>query len=189
MLDSRYLIVSLAAVFVALGLGVVIGFAMGGRDALHRQEQSLAARLEADFRRLLSDGQQLRLQLSEQQAALAALEQERERLADLAVAGRLTGRVVGLVGADASGGSATLAARLQAAGAEVVLAGPAQAGGRAPAAVIVAESAATLAAAWVERLAAAGVPVLVAGAQDPAAEVDLVYRLAGLLQEAGVEQP
>lgn len=97
MLDSRYLIVSLAAVFTALGIGIVMGFALGGAGILDTTEKALVARLEEDLGRLLREGRQQRLTLEQREQELVALRAAQSHLTAAAVAGRLSGLPVAVV--------------------------------------------------------------------------------------------
>lgn len=55
MMSLRYHVVSLAAVFVALGIGILLGAAMSGDEGLAGQQRALIERLDADFNRLSQD--------------------------------------------------------------------------------------------------------------------------------------
>lgn len=51
-IDIRYHIASLVAVFLALGLGILIGSALLGNDALVSEQEKMISRLEKEFDRL-----------------------------------------------------------------------------------------------------------------------------------------
>lgn len=59
-IDIRYHIASLVAIFLALGIGMLIGSALMGNDALVVEQEKMISRLEKEFDRLkveLKDGQ------------------------------------------------------------------------------------------------------------------------------------
>lgn len=72
MVDMRYHIVSLVAVFLALGIGILIGAAVLGNDTLVEEQKAMIDRLVADFDRLRTEQTQLENNLKEQRAALDA---------------------------------------------------------------------------------------------------------------------
>ena len=49
MISMRYLIVSLAAVFLALGIGIFIGFMFDGQEIFLNQQEALIDELEYKF--------------------------------------------------------------------------------------------------------------------------------------------
>ena len=59
MMSLRYHVVSLAAVIVALGIGILIGASVVGDRGMTRQQELLISRLDADFTRLVGDRDQL----------------------------------------------------------------------------------------------------------------------------------
>ena len=59
MMSLRYHVVSLAAVIVALGIGMLIGATMVGDRGMMKQQELLISRLDADFERLVGDRDQL----------------------------------------------------------------------------------------------------------------------------------
>lgn len=64
MFDFKYHIVSLVAVFLALGIGVVMGSMTAEQGVVTNQEKSLIATMEKDFERLRSDNAALSTQIS-----------------------------------------------------------------------------------------------------------------------------
>lgn len=86
-MSLRYHVVSLAAVFVALGVGMLVGATMIGDDGILRQQEAMIERLRLDFDRLARDRDRLASELA------AALRFQEESLPHL-VGGRLAGSVV-----------------------------------------------------------------------------------------------
>jgi len=87
----------LAAVFLALGLGVLIGTALPGDRLWLEQQQALLNALEQEFHSLRSQARAYREELSALEEERAAMDRLLETLAPLAVEGRLTGATVALL--------------------------------------------------------------------------------------------
>jgi hypothetical protein len=119
--DFKYHLLTLIAVFLALAVGVVVGTALPGSEMVFGEQQNVIADLRATFDELKSEA-------SARQAELELL--RRERLAaeelgrcalPLLVAGRLSGQKVGLVLPSYPASTvAEVRAALALAGAEVV---------------------------------------------------------------------
>ncbi len=115
MMSLRYHVVSLAAVIVALGIGILIGASVVGDRGMMKQQELLISRLDADFERLVGDRDQL----------LAEAEMlhrfTREAVPHL-LEGRLRGQVVAVVALPGAGEAiGVVADACAAAGAEVAL--------------------------------------------------------------------
>ncbi len=95
MFDFKYHIVSLVAVFLALGIGVVMGSMSAERGVVSEQERALIATMEKDFEKLRSTNAELNSQLSVatkfQEGAIALLTEG--KLAQKSVAVIVTGDV------------------------------------------------------------------------------------------------
>ena len=73
LIDLRYHLGSLVAVFLALGIGILIGYSLFGKEGLlEKQQQQLVDELEVRFMRLKDEREQL-------EANLARLAQELEQ--------------------------------------------------------------------------------------------------------------
>lgn len=59
----KYHLVSLAAVFLALAVGILIGSNLVGSEALVQQQNSLVTQLEQDFKKLRLENDELHSQL------------------------------------------------------------------------------------------------------------------------------
>lgn len=95
--NLKYHIVSIVAVFLALGLGILIGSAVPGNDALVRQQQQLTASMERQLSALRHRNESL-------QAAVGSLEmnnsiqrQFEEQVLPSLVSGRLAGRSIAII--------------------------------------------------------------------------------------------
>lgn len=119
-LDMRYLVITLVAVFLALGLGMLAGGAVMGEGGLAGRHDALVAHLEAEFERLRSESRRQRV---EAETLRAELEDARRALAAVipaAVAGRLRGQRVAIVCTAAADPPGELTGVLEAAGAELI---------------------------------------------------------------------
>ncbi|ADU51268.1 hypothetical protein Tmar_1155 [Thermaerobacter marianensis DSM 12885] len=96
-LGLRYHLLTLMAVFLALGVGIFIGAGMLDDRALLERQQALIRSLEEDFAALRRDTAVLRRENRRLSAELARYGQAEQALASLAVEGRLSGRRVALV--------------------------------------------------------------------------------------------
>lgn len=103
MLDIRYHWLTLVALFLALGLGIVIGTGLGEQGTLFREQARLAEQLEASLIRLREENQELRRAGEELTRDLEAAQAIAETIARASVAGRLAGRTVLLVLPDGPG--------------------------------------------------------------------------------------
>ncbi|HHU81760.1 MAG TPA: copper transporter, partial [Firmicutes bacterium] len=72
-IDLRYHIFSLAAVFLALGLGIAIGSALPGADTLLREQEKVITRLEKEFAQLRSERRALEEMVAEKEKELAVM--------------------------------------------------------------------------------------------------------------------
>ncbi|HEX2954237.1 MAG TPA: copper transporter [Bacillota bacterium] len=73
-IDIRYHIASLVAVFLALGLGILIGSALLGNDALINEQEKIISRLEKEFDRLKAE-QKSKEELVREKDNLLAIDQ------------------------------------------------------------------------------------------------------------------
>ncbi|NPV52854.1 MAG: copper transporter [Firmicutes bacterium] len=93
----RYHIASLVAVFLALGLGILIGSAMGGNEALIEQQKRLIDRLEMDFSQIKQERERLQVKLNLAERELASSVEFEKTAFPVLVAGKLEGRRVAIV--------------------------------------------------------------------------------------------
>src|SRR2546421_11924627 len=98
MLDFRYHALTLVAVFLALGIGIVLGSSLGD-TVVSQANKDIAASLRADLTKARGDAHDARAAVAQRGPLIDGLFQ---RLA----AGKLTGKRVGLVGSGGLGQSA-----------------------------------------------------------------------------------
>lgn len=96
-IDIRYHIASLAAVFLALGLGILVGTAALGERVLVRQQSQLIERLESDVSRLTSERQDQLRELGEVREDLRQAERFERAVVPVLVADRLYGKQVAVL--------------------------------------------------------------------------------------------
>ena len=89
-MSLRYHVVSLAAVLVALGIGILLGAAISGGEGLAAQQRTLIDRLDADFYRLSQDRDALAQELD-------AARRYAEESVPYMIRGSLAGKTVGIV--------------------------------------------------------------------------------------------
>ncbi len=115
MMSLRYHVVSLAAVIVALGIGILIGASVVGDRGMTRQQELLISRLDADFTRLVGDRDQL---LAEAELLRRFVREATPHLLE----GRLRGRAVAVVAVPGAGeATGAVAQACAAAGAQVAV--------------------------------------------------------------------
>lgn len=123
-IDLRYHIASLVAVFLALGLGILIGTAALGERVLVRQQSQLIERLESDVNRLTNERREVQKELSAEQERARQAERFGRTVLPFLVADRLYGKRVAVLRlnpatAETRPGDEELLATLKRAGAEV----------------------------------------------------------------------
>lgn len=94
--DIRYHIITLVAVFLMLGLGILIGTTMVGSDAIVKQQGQIADRLEKQLDGLRSENQKVQERIESVEAENNILHVFAEEVVPFAVAGRLQGLRVGV---------------------------------------------------------------------------------------------
>lgn len=97
--DIRQHIITLAAVFLALGMGILIGMALVEDRALVDQQRKMIDRLEADFTALSRDRDQLRSRLALSESELKASRKLMEDIFARVAPGRLQGRRIAIISA------------------------------------------------------------------------------------------
>ncbi|MCL6448065.1 MAG: copper transporter [Armatimonadetes bacterium] len=118
-IDLRYHIASLAAVFLALGVGILIGGTMLKTDALVESRGQIAERLEKQLAQLRRENEAIQAQVncfqikSDQQKDFAG------QILPFLVKGRLEGRRVAIIETGGNGFPGDLIATLELAGAKV----------------------------------------------------------------------
>jgi hypothetical protein len=94
-MDIRYHIITLVAVFLMLGLGILIGTTMVGSDAILKQQGQIAERLEKQFNAVRSENEKIRQRIEQVEAENSILRTFAEEIVPFATAGRLQGLRIG----------------------------------------------------------------------------------------------
>lgn len=121
-IDMRYHIASLVAVFLALGLGILVGTAALGERVLVRQQGQLIERLESDVTRLTKERRDIQKDLAASRADLRQADRFGRAVVPFLVADRLYGKQVAILRVNpvaAPGTGEELVSVLRRAGAEV----------------------------------------------------------------------
>lgn len=97
LIDLKYHISSLAAVFLALGLGIIIGGALLGSDTLVQEQEKVISHLEKDFEQLRADRRILQEKFREKEAELDIFQRFNSEIIAHLVEGALVERKVAVV--------------------------------------------------------------------------------------------
>ncbi|GAW31642.1 copper transporter [Carboxydocella sp. JDF658] len=97
MFDLRYHIVSLVAVFLALGIGILIGSAMETDNTLIQQQKVLTDRLAADLEKLRGENKEAMEKLAKEQKESAQQEEFVKEVLPVLIKNRLTGYRVAII--------------------------------------------------------------------------------------------
>ena len=116
----HYQMVTVVAVFLALGLGMAAGGAILGEEGLIRRYDALITALEADFARVREEGRRQRQRVQSLTGELAAARATSDDLVHWAVNGRLAGQRIAVVVVGEAGLPEDLDSTLRKAGAEVL---------------------------------------------------------------------
>ena len=95
--DIRYHIASLAAVFLALALGILIGTSMISSDAINEQQKKMIEGLEKEFAVLREENKVNADALMQAQEVIANQQKFNERVLPLLVSGKLEGRKIAVI--------------------------------------------------------------------------------------------
>lgn len=120
MFDWKYHVVSLAAVFLALGLGLVLGTTLLGNDVLVQQQQKVIASLENNLQSLVQENRSRQEQLNSLAEELNRYQEFSQSAAGFIASQRLSGLKVAVVSAADHPVPPEVAGILQQAGAELL---------------------------------------------------------------------
>lgn len=118
--DWKYHVTSLAAVFLALGLGIFLGSTLLGNDVLVQQQQKVIASLENNLQSLALENRSYQEQLNSFAKQLARYEEFSRSAAGFIASQRLHGLKVAVVSAADHPVPAEVTSTLQLAGAEIL---------------------------------------------------------------------
>ncbi|MDI3299454.1 MAG: copper transporter [Bacillota bacterium] len=121
MIDLRTHVISLVAVFLALGIGLLLGLSLADRQPVSRTQQGLIARLESQYDRLHTENENLASRVQELSQSVARQQQANGELLDMLVGRRLSGLRVAIFDLGAPDQEAAIRPVLERAGARVTL--------------------------------------------------------------------
>lgn len=117
--NLRYHIASLVAVFLALGIGILIGSTLPGTDALIKQQKQLSDRLEVQLESLQKKNEAVQVRASSLEIDNNIQKQFEKQIMPALIAGRLQGRSIAVIETNGYGFPEDLIHTLQASGASV----------------------------------------------------------------------
>lgn len=120
MIDFRFHVLSLVAVFLALGLGIVIGVVMEGDEALLKEQQVIVDRLEEDFNLLREQNRLFQQEIDQFKNLNETYQDFAQQVLPLLVENKLAGKNVALVVTDAYAATEGIETSLKLAGAKLV---------------------------------------------------------------------
>ncbi|MGB9886636.1 MAG: copper transporter [Moorellales bacterium] len=98
--DWKFYVTSLVAVFLALGIGILIGSMLIGDEAVLSQQSNMLAQLEADLLSLKETNSRLRAELQQSHRELERARSVASQILPRLLDRKLEGRAVAVVGAD-----------------------------------------------------------------------------------------
>lgn len=119
MFDIKHHIASLAAVFLALALGIIIGSSMVGSDAITQQQTSLIEGIEQEFNLLREENKENAEALTKAQEVMSYQQQFNQQVSPLLVRDKLQGRKIAVVDLNYSEEHEGFSNVLRSAGAEI----------------------------------------------------------------------
>jgi len=117
--DIRYHIASLAAVFLALALGILIGTSMISSDAITQQQKKMIEGLEKEFTVLREENKENANALMQAQEVIATQQKFNESVLPLLVKGKLEGRKIAVIDINYNKEHDRLLSTLRSAGAQI----------------------------------------------------------------------
>jgi len=120
MFDFRFHLISLTAVFLALGLGIIIGVAVIDEGILEKEQKYLVDRLEEDFNILRAQNNLARNEITEMQKKLDVWQDFSEEILPALIGEKLSGKKIVIIKTTDKGMPENLTVNLLKAGANVV---------------------------------------------------------------------
>lgn len=98
-IDIKYHIASLVAVFLALGIGILVGnnFSAIGNEILVQQQKQLIDRLERDFDKIRDENKKAQEAITDYKTSVSVHKQFEKQMIPSMVAGKLTGLNVAII--------------------------------------------------------------------------------------------
>ena len=96
-INMKYYIVSIGAIFLALGIGILIGFNLNNNEELSKQQASIIEQLDEEFNDIKEENDTLKGDLKETDKKYDALIEYVNKNADSLMSGSLSGKKVAVV--------------------------------------------------------------------------------------------
>jgi hypothetical protein len=119
MMDFRYHIVTLVAVFLALGIGIITGSALLGNDAIVQQQKELTDRLELQLEDMRLENKSVQAKLNELEVDRTVQNQFEKQILPALISGKLAGQNIVIIETNNYGMKDELLNTLETAGAKV----------------------------------------------------------------------
>lgn len=119
-MDFRYHIVTLVAVFLALGIGIIIGSALLGNDAIVQQQKELTDRLETQLDEMRAENKAVQAQVEQLETDRDIQRQFEKQILPALVTGKLNGYNIAIIETNNYGMRDEMLNTLEMAGAKVV---------------------------------------------------------------------
>lgn len=117
--DFRYHIVTLVAVFLALGIGIIIGTALLGNDAIVQQQREMTDRLEAQLQEMRTENKAVQAKMNDLEVDRTIHKQFEKQILPALVNGKLADVNVAIIETNNYGMREELLNTLEMAGAKV----------------------------------------------------------------------
>ncbi|MBO8137788.1 MAG: copper transporter [Desulfotomaculum sp.] len=117
--DFRYHVVTLVAVFLALGIGIIIGSALLGNDAIVQQQKEITDRLEAQLQEIRLENKAVQAKLNEMEVNRTIQQQFEKQVLPALITGKLEGKNIAIIETNNYGLRDELLGTLEMAGAQV----------------------------------------------------------------------
>lgn len=118
--DFRYHVVTLVAVFMALGIGIIIGSALLGNDALVQQQREMTDRLEQQLEEMRQENKAVQAKIHDLEAEQTIQKQFEKQILPALITDKLAGVSVAIIETNNYGVREELLNTLEISGAEVV---------------------------------------------------------------------
>lgn len=120
MVDFKFHIFSLVAIFLALGIGIVVGITLVGDDSLVHEQKIIIDRLEQDFKVLREESRETKKEIAAFKSSNNIYQEFAQTVLPALVKGRLEGKNIAIINTNHYASTDSLENSLRLAGARVV---------------------------------------------------------------------
>lgn len=118
-IDFRYHVVTLVAVFMALGIGIIIGSALLGNDAIVQQQREMTDRLEIQLQEIRMENRSVQARINELEVDGTIQKQFEKQILPVLVSDKLSGYNIAIIETNNYGLRDDLLSTLELAGGQV----------------------------------------------------------------------